>query len=177
MVESCALKQDPQPLNLRRRNSITMPVIVPSQLNFLAATVAGDKSSGGAAASPPLPLAFELVPIKPISSPSSSSSSSSLAYTSLRDILPSAAALSSPTVASAANSGYEISIRNRLVKQAAWAYLQPMSSSPGSSGPHLLRRIWVRFSACLGFLNLRIISSITRAFDRIFHFVGLSFVY
>lgn len=171
MDESSALKPDPPPPNLRRRNSITVPVVVPSKLNLLAA--AATKSSGGAAASPPLPLAFELVPIKS----SSSSSSPSLAYTSLRDILPSATAIGSPTAASAVNSGYEISIRNRLVKQAAWAYLQPMSSSPGSSGPHLLRRIWLRFSACLSFLNLRIISSITKAFDRIFRVVGISFVY
>ncbi|KAA0043832.1 putative COPII coat assembly protein SEC16 [Cucumis melo var. makuwa] len=168
MDETSALKPDPPFSNLRRRNSITVPVAVPSKLNLLAAT----KPSRGAEASPPLPLAFELVPIKS----SSSGSSPSLAYTSLRDILPSNTASSSPTAASAANSGYEISIRNRLVKQAAWAYLQPMSSSPGSSGPHLLRRIWLRFSACLSFLNLPIISSITNAFDRIFRVVGINFV-
>ncbi|XP_038904448.1 uncharacterized protein LOC120090813 [Benincasa hispida] len=163
MDETSALKPDPPLSNLRRRNSITLPVAVPSKLNLLAPTKA---------ASPPLPLAFELVPIKS----SSSASSPSLAYTSLRDILPSATAISSPTAASAANSGYEITIRNRLVKQAAWAYLQPMSSSPGSSGPHLFRRIWLRFSACLSFLNLPIISRIANAFDRIFRVVGVNFV-
>ncbi|XP_022144679.1 uncharacterized protein LOC111014307 [Momordica charantia] len=167
MDESSGLNPDPPPppsSNPRRRNSITVPVVVPSKLNLFAAA-AGTKSTH----SPPLPLAFELVPLK-------SSSYPSLVYTSLRDILPSATAINSPTAASAANSGYEISIRNRLVKQAAWAYLQPMSSSPGSSGPHLLRRLWLRFSACLSFLNLRIISNITHAFDRIFHVVGVSFV-
>ncbi|XP_023539526.1 uncharacterized protein LOC111800166 [Cucurbita pepo subsp. pepo] len=165
MDDISALKPHPPPPNLRRRNSIAVPVVVPSKLNLFA--FAATKSSGGSAASPP--LAFELFPIK--------SSSHSLTYTSLRDILPSSTSMSSPTAASAANSGFEISIRNRLVKQAAWAYLQPMSSSPGSSGPHLLRRIWLRFSACLGFLNLHIISSVTKALDRIFRVVGFSFVY
>ncbi|XP_022935679.1 uncharacterized protein LOC111442465 [Cucurbita moschata] len=166
MDQTSALKPDPPLPNLRRRNSITVPVVVPSKLSLLAAT----KSSRGVASSPQLPLAFELVPIK------SSSSSPSLAYTSLRDILPSATAIYSPTAASAANSGYEISIRNRLVKQAAWAYLQPMASSPSSSGPHLLHRIWLRFSAWLSFVNLPIISSVTNAFNRIFRVVGVSFV-
>ncbi|KAG6580732.1 hypothetical protein SDJN03_20734, partial [Cucurbita argyrosperma subsp. sororia] len=167
MDQTSALKPHPPLPNLRRRNSITVPVVVPSKLNLLAAT----KSSRGVASSPPLPLAFELVPIK-----SSSPSSPSLAYTSLRDILPSATAIYSPTAASAANSGYEISIRNRLVKQAAWAYLQPMASSPSSSGPHLLHRIWLRFSAWLSFVNLPIISSVTNACNRIFRIVGVSFV-
>ncbi|KAG7017485.1 hypothetical protein SDJN02_19350, partial [Cucurbita argyrosperma subsp. argyrosperma] len=169
MDQTSALKPHPPLPNLRRRNSITVPVVVPSKLSLLAAT----NSSRGVASSPQLPLAFELVPIK---SSSSSSSSPSLAYTSLRDILPSATAIYSPTAASAANSGYEISIRNRLVKQAAWAYLQPMASSPSSSGPHLLHRIWLRFSAWLSFVNLPIISSVTNAFNRIFRIVGVSFV-
>ncbi|KAL2900077.1 Asparagine--tRNA ligase [Bienertia sinuspersici] len=70
-------------------------------------------------------------------------------YTSLKDILPStpASSILSPTPAialagvssSSSGSGYEISIRNRLVKQAAWAYLQPalLLSSPSSSSRHL----------------------------------------
>ncbi|KAG7028140.1 hypothetical protein SDJN02_09320, partial [Cucurbita argyrosperma subsp. argyrosperma] len=116
MDDISAQKPYPPPPNLRRRNSIAVPVVVPSKLNLFA--FAATKSSGGSAASPP--LAFELFPIK--------SSSHSLTYTSLRDILPSPTSMSSPTAASAANSGFEISIRNRLVKQAAWAYLQPMSS-------------------------------------------------
>ncbi|PKI47014.1 hypothetical protein CRG98_032553, partial [Punica granatum] len=103
------------------------------------------------------------------------STPSSLSYTSLKDLLPqfSAAAINSPTAASSASgrSGYEISIRNHLVKQAAWAYLQPMSASPGSSVPGVLQRIWFRLcspvDACLGFVSSRLIPSIARAIYRI----------
>ncbi|OVA15965.1 hypothetical protein BVC80_1823g20 [Macleaya cordata] len=48
----------------------------------------------------------------------------SITYTSLRDMLP-------PPL-STGQSFHEIPIKNRLVKQAAWAYLQPMSNSPES---------------------------------------------
>ncbi|KAK9723590.1 hypothetical protein RND81_05G010400 [Saponaria officinalis] len=69
-------------------------------------------------------------------------------YTSLKDIIPSSpSSMLSPTLPTSTTtagcagmtsptfgSGYEISIRNRLVKQAAWAYLQPtVPSSPSSS--------------------------------------------
>ncbi|XP_048127766.1 uncharacterized protein LOC115753898 [Rhodamnia argentea] len=82
-------------------------------------------------------------------------------YTSLKDLLPAASpSASSPTAA--ASSSNEISIRNRLVNRAAWAYLRPMSASPGSHGPDLLRRLWLRLSACLGFIR--------RAFGRIVRF-------
>jgi len=81
-------------------------------------------------------------------------------YTSLRDVLPySGAAVNSP----AANH-YNVSIRNRLVKQAAWAYLQPMSTSPsGPSGPHFFRRN--PLAACLSFIY----HHITRTLQRILH--------
>ncbi|GMH23153.1 hypothetical protein Nepgr_024996 [Nepenthes gracilis] len=70
-------------------------------------------------------------------------------YISLKDLLPSSSSILSPKATAATSSstassgsgaslsGYEISIRNRLVKQAAWAYLQPMSSSPSSSSGRL----------------------------------------
>lgn len=79
---------------------------------------------------------FELISLKQAS------------YTSLRDILPSGpTTVLSPKVPSfVVHSGYEISIRNRLVKQAAWAYLQPMSSSPDSGGQNVFHRLWARFS-------------------------------
>ncbi|KAI3753031.1 hypothetical protein L2E82_25075 [Cichorium intybus] len=54
---------------------------------------------------------------------------------SLWDILPSPAAnVQSPKAP--IYSGYEISIRNPLVKHVAWAYLQPMSTSPSADGSH-----------------------------------------
>ncbi|KAL2345282.1 hypothetical protein Fmac_006567 [Flemingia macrophylla] len=109
-------------------------------------------------ATPPLrTTSLELVSLKP---PSSAS------YTSLRDMLPPPnAAVYSPTAS--AYSGQEISIRNRLVKQAAWAYLQPMSaSSGGSSTPHFLRRL---SAACLGFLCHHLAPLVTQFFRRLFH--------
>ncbi|XP_010931087.1 uncharacterized protein [Elaeis guineensis] len=58
-----------------------------------------------------------------------------MGYTSLRDILTSSSAgggLVSPSASAATGAG-EIQIRNRLVKQAAYAYLQPTPSSLESS--------------------------------------------
>nr|DAD28913.1 TPA_asm: hypothetical protein HUJ06_030381 [Nelumbo nucifera] len=147
---------------LRRRNSISSSV-VPTKLDLPAQSssfpvVNGDKSSS-------LPTDFELVSLR------------SQTYTSLKDLLPSspAAVVQSPT-GPGSQSCYEISIRNRLVKQAAWAYLQPMSSSPSSSGTYFFHRMWVRVSsdyfrnpvnACLGFIKQHIIPVITRVFNRL----------
>ncbi|EOA24940.1 hypothetical protein CARUB_v10018232mg [Capsella rubella] len=65
-------------------------------------------------------------------------------YTSLKDILPSSSAtVDSPAVSFAvtsAASGQTIRIRNRLVKQAACAYLQPSTPTP-SSNPSFLHRV------------------------------------
>ncbi|XP_058739005.1 uncharacterized protein LOC131610931 [Vicia villosa] len=91
-------------------------------------------------------------------------------YTSLRDMLPSPhAAVNSPTTSSATiNSGYEISIRNHLVKQAAWAYLQPMSSFPtNSSTPNFLRRLCHRLSSSSSITSC--FTSMVSGFTRIFH--------
>ncbi|CAJ1883697.1 unnamed protein product [Sphenostylis stenocarpa] len=87
----------------------------------------------------------------------------SVSYTSLRDVLPSPnAAVNSPTAS--AYSAREISIRNRLVKQAAWAYLQPMSGSPnGASTPHCLRRL---SATCLGFFFHHMVPAVSRFFRR-----------
>ncbi|KAI3823359.1 hypothetical protein L1987_04794 [Smallanthus sonchifolius] len=84
-------------------------------------------------------LEFELVAIKPT------------CYTSLRDILPSPeTAFQFPKAPySAANPCYEILIRNCLVKQAAWAYLQPMSTSLESSRSTVFYRLWTQFSGAL----------------------------
>ncbi|VVB05478.1 unnamed protein product [Arabis nemorensis] len=60
-------------------------------------------------------------------------------YTSLKDILPSTTTtVDSPDVSSTA--GPTILIRNRLVKQAACAYLQPSTPTP-SSNPSFIRRV------------------------------------
>ncbi|GJZ44880.1 hypothetical protein Tco_0592476 [Tanacetum coccineum] len=78
---------------------------------------------------------FEIVSIKPSS------------YTSLRDILPSPKCVvqSPKTPCYVAHSRYEILIRNRLVKEAAWAYLQPMSTSE-AYGSSVLHRLWTQIS-------------------------------
>ncbi|XP_057498488.1 uncharacterized protein LOC130783008 [Actinidia eriantha] len=163
-----SMESPPNP-PLRRRNSIATSVIVPSKLTlpanshhsatFTTTTAAATSSSSSTSSSQSFPAVdFELISIKPLS------------YTSLKDLLPSSA-VQSPT--SAGGSGSEISIRNRLVKQAAWAYLQPMSASPDSStGPHFLRRLWARVSG--DFLKcpianfLRSVTLIvTRALDRV----------
>ncbi|KAJ9181318.1 hypothetical protein P3X46_009458 [Hevea brasiliensis] len=158
-------KAGPQPA-LRRRNSIATSVVIPSELAIPSkplhtSSLPPHHTNGNGVASSP-PLDFEL-----------SSFKSSLSYTSLKDILPSTAVNSPTGAASACGSACEISIRNRLVKQAAWAYLQPMSSSPDSSSQHFLRRLWLQFSvrnpitSCIRFISLHVIPSITRTFDRI----------
>ncbi|GAB2229548.1 hypothetical protein Droror1_Dr00013794 [Drosera rotundifolia] len=83
----------------------------------------------------------------PRSSPSSSPFTKSPSYVSLKDLIPSASPISSPPTAAAASSiltdstisdsGEKISIRNRLLKQAASAYLRPMSTSSADD-----RRLW-----------------------------------
>ncbi|KAJ4979467.1 hypothetical protein NE237_010247 [Protea cynaroides] len=102
-------------------------------------------------------------------------------YTSLKDLLPSSPASSTQSPTDTVGSGYEICIRNRLVKQAAWAYLRPNSVSPQSSGRHLIERIWVKIyseylrrpvNACFDFINRIILSRIKHAINRL---LGLIF--
>ncbi|CAK9180785.1 unnamed protein product [Ilex paraguariensis] len=131
---------------LRRRKSIATSVMVatkhslptktqhhtfsfPSSTTTTAATLSSSSPTLSFQSFPNVD--FDLPSIKPIS------------YTSLKDLLPSMA-VQSPTAQPQAQSN--ISIRNRLVKQAAWAYLQPMSVSPDSAGDSFLHRLWVRFS-------------------------------
>ncbi|XP_062166410.1 uncharacterized protein LOC133872813 [Alnus glutinosa] len=157
MDDSAALKPEAPPTqtpapslsSLRRRHSISTSVVVPAKLALLSSTtktIYGSNSLPHQNGVAPPQLDLDLV---------STTLKSCPAYTSLKDLLPaSAAGIGSPTAAAAASSGYEISIRNRLVKQAAWAYLQPMSSSPGSSGPtHFFRRLCLRLSSCLAYLT------------------------
>ncbi|KAL0410172.1 UNVERIFIED_CONTAM: hypothetical protein Slati_3606900 [Sesamum latifolium] len=81
-------------------------------------------------------------------------------YSSLRDILPSVA-VNSPQP-KAAHPGPDIHIRNRLVKQAAWAYLQPMSTSLGSTGGGCFHRLWTRVATVIDF----VVRNVVRALDR-----------
>lgn len=146
---------------LKRRNSLPSAVIVPPRK---PKPLNGNRHSNNR--SPPLPPSFsaadfELFPLKSPPLPSSDN------YTSLRDILPcSPSSILSPTPAiaiagissSSCGSGYEISIRNRLVKQAAWAYLQPtVSTSPSSSSRRLC------FSG--EFFRRTVSETVTRVYD------------
>ncbi|XXG62574.1 hypothetical protein AAC387_Pa05g0905 [Persea americana] len=140
------------PSGIKRRNSISS--IIPTTLHLPSASAPRSQSLSFPTAD------FELASLHP---PPPSS------YTSLKDILPTSPGIQSPT---ASQICQEISIRNRLVKQAAWAYLQPMASSPGSSssGPHqFLRRIWVSFSGAgfLGFLRHPFLRAIRTAFTHL----------
>ncbi|XP_057512954.1 uncharacterized protein LOC130795014 [Actinidia eriantha] len=161
------MESSPNP-SLRRRNSIATSVIVPAKLTlpanphhsvtFTTTTPAAATSSSISSSQSFPSVDFELISIKPLS------------YTSLKDLLPSSA-VQSPT--SAGGCSGEISIRNHLVKQAAWAYLQPMSASPDSSaGHHFLCRLWARLSSDLpkspvaDFLR-SVTRIVTRALDRV----------
>ncbi|XP_047965288.1 uncharacterized protein LOC125209747 [Salvia hispanica] len=114
----------PQPL-LRCRSSVPSSIAVaPLKLNLLLHHHNSSSSSD-----------LELLSIKP----------NSHSYTSLKDLLPTTA-VNSPRPSSA-HGGSDIGIRNRLVKQAAWAYLQPMSASAGSGGGSSLRRVFPPLAA------------------------------
>ncbi|KAL3755570.1 hypothetical protein ACJRO7_002599 [Eucalyptus globulus] len=136
----------PLPTALRRRHSIAAPTAAaPAAAKPPAQSLSFP--NGTSASHPPLPPPLDL------------SGHDFPSYTTLRDLLPPSPAASSPAAAaaasptSAASSSHEISIRNRLVNRAAWAYLRPMSASPRCDGPHLLRRLWLRLSACIGFVR------------------------
>lgn len=131
--------------NLRRRNSNSTAVVVPEKLTIL--TKPHLSASFSSAASPPDRALISM--IRPFS------------YTSLKDLLPSMA-VNSPTASSAAGS--DLGIRNRLVKQAAWAYLQPSASpsSRRSTADHFFaHRIWPNFAALIRFVT----RTLTRAYQ------------
>ncbi|CAA7026777.1 unnamed protein product [Microthlaspi erraticum] len=139
---------------LRRRNSIaTTTAAITSDIPF-----AIDSST-------PTSFDFELITLKP---------SSFVAYTSLRDILssPSSSSFNIPSINGHGSSSTvgDISIRNPLVKQAAWSYLQAtaLTSSEDSAGSQFLRRIWLHFSAGIQFLR--------RMFDWIFQSIRIPFI-
>ncbi|XP_050230346.1 uncharacterized protein LOC126679371 [Mercurialis annua] len=182
MEKPASLSPPSSPPTLRRRNSIATSLLIPTKLTVPNSQpyhttslpplhINGSTTTTTTATNSSDVVSFEL----------SSFNSSSLSYTSLKDILPSVA-VNSPTGGAATptcGSAYEISIRNRLVKQAAWAYLQPMSSSPDSTSQHFLRRLWLRFStenpinACIEFITRHIIPSITQFINRMFRLIGV----
>ncbi|XP_022888447.1 uncharacterized protein LOC111403981 [Olea europaea var. sylvestris] len=154
---------------IRRRNSISTAVeVIPSKLSLLrhnsatsssTTTTTNSASALSSSSSSSFPSDdFELLSIKPASH----------SYTSLKDLLPSVAVNSPrPSVSHQAQLGSDICIRNRLVKQAAWAYLQPISTSPDSAGngfPHL---VWPRVAAFFDFVSRQIVRVLTRALDWI----------
>ncbi|KAH7574828.1 hypothetical protein ACOSP7_005893 [Xanthoceras sorbifolium] len=95
-------------------------------------------------------------------------------YTSLKDLLPtsSSSPQQSVTSPSAHNSSWhEIPIRNPLVKQAALAYLQPMSSPlPDSGNKGLLGRLrdgcccWWRQCECFSWVDDVVFRSLREVF-------------
>ncbi|KAK4757176.1 hypothetical protein SAY87_007303 [Trapa incisa] len=96
---------------------------------------------------PPSPAKLEISDIEMISF-------QSVAYTSLRDLIPSQPHPPLPGITSPTNnsSWSELPIRNPLVKQAALAYLQPMSTPPESGHKGLLGRLRER-CGCLRWLR------------------------
>ncbi|KAG6433887.1 hypothetical protein SASPL_105506 [Salvia splendens] len=80
-------------------------------------------------------------------------------YSSLRDLLPPLGAVNSPRVKTAP-PGSDIRIRNRLVKQAARAYLSPMSDYPSSAGGNFFHRLWTRVAAFIDFFCTKLVRAL-----------------
>lgn len=163
----------PPQMALRHRSSAGTYVVVPAKLSV---SVPSTSPNGSPPAVPPDQQPdFVLTESSLAACLPKESLPPSRSYTSLRDLLPqfSSGSINSPTAASSAScrSGFEISIRNRLVKQAAWAYLQPMSASPGSAGPSFLQQLWLRLcspvSSCLNFIGHHLIPFIAKVLKRI----------
>ncbi|KDP33288.1 hypothetical protein JCGZ_13075 [Jatropha curcas] len=92
----------------------------------------------------------------------------SVTYTSLKDLLPaSPPTISSPTQHN--SSWNEIPIKNPLVKQAALAYLQPMSSPPEIGDKGLFGRLrdacYVE-CGCFEWFNDVVLMGITEIFGK-----------
>ncbi|KAF3569530.1 hypothetical protein DY000_02019650 [Brassica cretica] len=136
---------------LRRRITVATPTPTPTPMITSDIPFAIESPSS---------FDFDLISIKP---------PSFVAYTSLRDIisspsnssvkLPSINGSSSPVLSTVG----DISIRDPLVKQAAWSYLQAtaQTSSEDSAGCQFLRRVWLHFSAGVEFLR--------RVFEWVLH--------
>ncbi|KAL1541420.1 hypothetical protein AAHA92_25644 [Salvia divinorum] len=142
---------------LRLRSSIPSSIVVaPAKLNLLLHHHHSSSTTTSATTSSSSDD-LELLSIKP----------NSQSYTSLKDLLPTTA-VNSPRPSSA-QGGSDICIRNRLVKQAAWAYLQPMSTSSGSAGGGFLRRMFPRLAALFDLVR----RSVARAINWTLQFVWI----
>ncbi|CAI9097631.1 OLC1v1034103C1 [Oldenlandia corymbosa var. corymbosa] len=100
-------------------------------------------------------------------------------YTSLKDLLPSTAVNSPKPNSPTQSASKNISIKNHLVKQAAFAYLQPMSSTPDATGRNFFRRIWIKLQAnnpvgaLRNFFNVHVFGRLNHAFDWLLQTVCL----
>lgn len=164
-MSSLAPHPDPSPTSsLRRRLSVDGAGGPPAKL--LGLPSAANTAAG-------LAVDVELV----------SFGNASFEYTSLKDIIPAlpsptpmSPAAAAPAAAAAGHSRGEIPIRNRLVKQAAWAYLQPMAASSQSTAGGVFHRLCSRiagnlrdhFGAGLHFFRLRVVPAISQAFGCLF---------
>ncbi|KAL3623444.1 hypothetical protein CASFOL_032260 [Castilleja foliolosa] len=132
------------PLLRRRKSSSTSKLSLSSNNSSSSTTTTATSSSSSFPSDD-----MELLSIK----------SASRSYTSLKDLLPTVT-VNSPKP-NPAQTGPDICIRNRLVKQAAWAYLQPMSTSPSSAGDNFLHRLWPRVAVLFDFLRRSVIRAVS----------------
>uniref|UniRef100_A0A7N0UW65 Uncharacterized protein n=1 Tax=Kalanchoe fedtschenkoi TaxID=63787 RepID=A0A7N0UW65_KALFE len=143
---------------LHRRYSVGTPpsdLFLPKLSSFLPPYPLTDTPSSSDSAASAL-LSFPSVDLDLISLNSQS-------YTSLKDILPTTSAVNSPTTAAPPSSS-NIPIRNRPVKQAAWAYRQPVAASPTFPFSHFLPPL----NAFCRLFDCGLIPVLTRAFGH-FH--------
>ncbi|CAO2839269.1 unnamed protein product [Amaranthus hypochondriacus] len=153
---------------LKRHNSIPSAVLVPYRKHKTAPPVVNGNHRSPPSSSPPTSFPGVDFDISTLKQPPHNS------YTSLKDMIPSSpSSILSPTPAatlagissSSSGSGYEISIRNRLVKQAAWAYLQPaVLTSPSSSSRRLCLSVDF-FTAMVSDFRRIVSDAFTRVYD------------
>lgn len=90
-----------------------------------------------------------------------------LTYTSLKDLMPVASTTEVFSSTYSRNQSWEeIPIKNPLVKHAAWAYLQPMSSTPENEDRSVLDRLKCGVGCC-EFIHQVVVPMIKEAFGRI----------
>uniref|UniRef100_A0A7N0V4U3 Uncharacterized protein n=1 Tax=Kalanchoe fedtschenkoi TaxID=63787 RepID=A0A7N0V4U3_KALFE len=157
------------PSTLHRRTPPPSELFLPRISSFLPPSAVTDTTTPSSSHSSASPLlSFPSVDLDLISLNFQS-------YTSLKDILPTTSLVNSPTTAGSPSSAapYDIPIRNRLVKQAAWAYLQPMAASPTSSTTPFFHRLLAGryflppLSSLCRLFNCGLIPVLTRAFNQL----------